>query len=320
MMIACVRWQPALRLAWQAGASDHGSQHLQCISCTWAVAPTLCLGKHRRGWHLALIGCPCHFTSSADQSSNCTTVEGFTFHAGQDSLGGDLASTAGKSAAELARMCAAAAGCRAFTTAGALKEEVSDPLDDWPDAGPCDGIYTRDMVDGELGLVGAAWKVGVGSQARNLRGEAGGHWAGLDVLSCTTAHQPLAFYAPTPCLSAAISAEPECTPAEVANYTFEAGKDSSGEELQVVAEFGSAAGLAAACAAVEGCAAFTTDGRLRAASDAGLVDWQGSGSGSCAGIYIRDEPPPTEGVEGASGRAAAWGVGGWGWWRTVGHV
>ena len=74
------------------------------------------------------------------------------------------------------------------------------------------------------------------------------------------------------------------------------------EELQVVAEFGSAADLAAACAAVEGCAAFTTDGRLRAASDAGLVDWQGSGSGSCAGIYIRDELPPTEGVEGAKGK------------------
>ena len=100
---------------------------------------------------------PAHRCLPADQSGNCTTVEGFTFHAGQDSLGGDLASTAGKSAAELARMCAAAAGCRAFTTAGALKEEAGDPLDDWPNAGPCDGIYTRDVVDGERGRVGAAW-------------------------------------------------------------------------------------------------------------------------------------------------------------------
>lgn len=82
-------------------------------------------------------------------ATNCTAVEGFTFHAGQDSLGGDLSSTAGRSAGELARLCAATAGCRAFTTAGALKGEVADPLGGWPDAGPCDGIYTSDGPGGE---------------------------------------------------------------------------------------------------------------------------------------------------------------------------
>ncbi|PRW20899.1 RNA helicase [Chlorella sorokiniana] len=174
--------------------------------------------------------------TGTDTASNCTTVEGFAFNAGQDSLGGDLASTTGKSVAALARLCASTPGCRAFTTAGSLKSSVSDPLEDWEDAGPCDGIYTSNAP-----------------------------------------------------------AEPECSPPEVANYTFEAGKDSAGEELQLVTEFGSPADLAVACATLEGCAAFTTDGRLKAASDGSLVDWQGEGN--CSGVYIRDEVPTAESVE-----------------------
>lgn len=87
----------------------------------------------------------------------------------------------------------------------------------------------------------------------------------------------------------------------MANYTFESGKDNNGEELQVVAEFSSAAELATACAAVEGCTAFTTDGRLRGPSSDSLVDWQG-GDSACSGIYIRDEPPTTESVAGACRR------------------
>ena len=135
-------------------------------------------------------------------------MEGFTFHASQDSLGADLASTVGKSAADLARMCGATSGCQvqsyhpacthtgastharscpalpcrncclmraalpyflcqAFSTAGSLKSTVSDPLDDWPDAGPCDGIYTLDNA----GATGGEAEPGQGGrQARQLAG------------------------------------------------------------------------------------------------------------------------------------------------------
>lgn len=88
---------------------------------------------------------------SADPNGNCTTVEGFTFSPAQDSLGGDLASTAGKSVPALARLCAATPGCRAFTTAGSLKASVSDPLDEWSDAGPCEGIYVSNAPVGKFG-------------------------------------------------------------------------------------------------------------------------------------------------------------------------
>lgn len=51
--------------------------------------------------------------------------------------------------------------CQAFSTAGSLKSTVSDPLDDWPDAGPCDGIYTLDNAgetDGEAEPGQGGWQ------------------------------------------------------------------------------------------------------------------------------------------------------------------
>lgn len=145
-----------------------------------------------------------------------------------------------------------------------------------------------------VSLVGEAEPGQGGRQARLL---VGAHACRHDspALACNLPGRPVRLSS----RPVASFAEQECIPPEVANYTFEAGKDSTGEELQVVAEFGSPADLAAACAAAEGCAAFTTDGRLRGPSDGGLVDWPG-GNG-CTGVYIRDELPPSESVEGVQG-------------------